>query len=1812
MIFLGSANSGYSQWRLIMELQVTDEGKSLSGAEIQVYRNGSLKETVLTDGKGKADIPMDPNGEYTIEVGGNHGMIKKKISVSTKGVPPDKAKGDIFYPAEVELFKKLDGMDMSILDKPIGKIFYDPEYGDFGVDRKHTEQVQKKLEELKDDYLAKKDREEKLQKEKKKEYDQLIKVADKAFSKEEWEAAKKAYEKAAELIPMETYPSFQLAELETKIIKINETDKKYDEAIAKAEAAEAANKLDVAIAEYKRAGGYKPDEDLPKNKVDQLQDLLEKQAKAEQLYMAAIEKGDNALKINDMEAAKAAFQEAAQAKPSETYPKNKLAEINDIISKKQAKEEQYNLAIANGDQAMKDKAYQKAKEEYQKATSLKPIESYPKDQLLKVDELLAEQAKKEQEYLAAIQKGDNALSSNDFDAAKQAFENAQSIKPGESYPQEKLSEIEQLLAERKAKEEKYLEKIEAADAALADQNYEQAKSDYQSAAEIKPKESYPAEKISEIEGILADLAAKEEKYKAAITKGDQLLGNDDYAAAKTSFEEALALKPDEQYPKDKLGEIEKIVLKNQQLEQDYQKAIQDGDDALAAEDYGKAVEFYEKAIELKGEEQYPKDQLAVVQKSIKEKEEREKKYAAAIQKGDQAYSEKALEDAQKAFQLAAELKPDEAYPASQLQKINEEIAAAEKIEEEFKKAIQEGDDALASMNYGQAKVAFEKALTIKSDAPYPVEKIEEINKILAEQEKLQKDYDDQIKLADEAFNQKEWEKSKGAYQAALEIKSDQTYPQERIEEIDQTLDEIAKKEAAAAKLEADYQAAIAEGDQYLEEKSLEQALEAFNQAISLKPDEAYPAKKISEIKAEQERIAKEKAEQERLAALEEEYKAAIAQADQFFEADNLKEARSSYQEALALKNEAAYPQEQIAKINEQLADAQEQEQLYATNIEAADQLFEEKKFEEARSKYNEALSIKSEESYPKEQIKLIEEELEALAAKQEEIRLKKEKEAEKQQKYEAFIAKADQFFQAEDYEEAKLNYESALGVKEDSYPVEQIQKIEKIFEQLANKEEAEAKAAEQAKIDQQYQLAIAEGDQALEAKEYDQAIESYTEALSIKSNESYPLEKVEEIKAMRESLAEKKAREQKAAENERKYIDAVTEADELFNSGKLDKAKAKYEESLSYKDEQYPKDQLVLVEKAIEEQKQREAILAEESKKDQEYLTAIQKGDEVFTNQKFEEAKTYYEKALELKPNENYPQDKINQINEILEDQKISENAQKAIIESKYIESVTLADMAMDSEDYIDATEYYKNASKLKPEESYPKKMLEKIKQIELSKENANKNDASYQTAIVAGDKFYTEKKYNEAENEYRLALSLKPGAEYPQEQLDKIAEHLARINAEKNKEQNYAQMIADADRAFEQERYKNAKADYQAALKIKPNESHPKARVKAINQLLEEKRLAEEERMKKLDEPIAIQKGPRKTITDDAEKEIEAMYREMAEKRKEEKKQFVEAKAEKVKALQDANREEEHKKRQNAIERINEISIQLKEQEKKSDRRYDQNFEIVQEKESKLKEQKKKLSTTAERDREEVYADMAEKAEKNREFGKKRNREISHDKNELIASKYQAQEDFRQENKEEQEKQIEKANEDYVLKEKTIQEYNRKLSDNNKTKNLNALEKQEKVLNEVHDRRLTISQTKIAKNQDEINQKKLKQIQFNASRKDHFKENQNQVEQKTEALKENQKSLNEESKKQREEMADREFYQGEDMPRQDAEAADYPQGVTEDIIENKNNSTTIRRTVVNGTEVDIYEKTLYPYGGTFYTKNGNNITEETWDAESR
>lgn len=116
----------------------------------------------------------------------------------------------------------------------------------------------------------------------------------------------------------------------------------------------------------------------------------------------------------------------------------------------------------------------------------------------------------------------------------------------------------------------------------------------------------------------------------------------------------------------------------------------------------------------------------------------------------------------------------------------------------------------------------------------------------------------------------------------------------------------------------------------------------------------------------------------------EKYNAAIKQADEKLKERKLDEAKSIYLQAIQLKKDETYPKQkiaEIAKLEAEIKKAEEdktkaneaQNKLYNELIVKADKLTTEKKWEDAKKKYQEALIAKPGEKYPKQKIKEIEE-----------------------------------------------------------------------------------------------------------------------------------------------------------------------------------------------------------------------------------------------------------------------------------------------------------------------------------------------------------------------------------------------------------------------------------------------------------------------------------------------------------------------------------------------------------------------------------------------------------------------------------------------------------------------------------------------------------------------------------------------------------------------------------------------------------------------------------------------------------------------
>jgi hypothetical protein len=207
------------------------------------------------------------------------------------------------------------------------------------------------------------------------DYASLIALADKSFLDKNYAYAKYYYGKAIKQKPAEKYPKGQLAKVNaafnTAAYK-NVLNAQYNDAMKKGKESFDSKDYETARDAYAEACILKPEQNIPKTQL----------VKTEALIKSALKELEE--KYN--EKAKSAYHDALVLKPNESYPKNKLDEIGRLMQIKAP--DNYQLTIDKADLAFNEKDYAGSRRAYVQASAINPTEKYPKDKIAEIDQLL--------------------------------------------------------------------------------------------------------------------------------------------------------------------------------------------------------------------------------------------------------------------------------------------------------------------------------------------------------------------------------------------------------------------------------------------------------------------------------------------------------------------------------------------------------------------------------------------------------------------------------------------------------------------------------------------------------------------------------------------------------------------------------------------------------------------------------------------------------------------------------------------------------------------------------------------------------------------------------------------------------------------------------------------------------------------------------------------------------------------------------------------------------------------------------------------------------------------------------------------------------------------------------------------------------------------------------------------------------------------------------------------------------------------------------------------------------------------------------
>ena len=1102
----------------------------------------------------------------------------------------------------------------------------------------------------------------------------------------------------------------------------------------------------------------------------------------------------------------------------------------------QSTDEKYTQAIESADKYFDDADYLNAKASYQIATQVKPDEQYPKDRLKESIRLLRIQMQQMGLYNEKVSFADGLLAEQSYDNAILAYDEALKMMPEQEYPQEQIDKIRRIQSDELENMARYSTLIHQGDALFADEKFAEAMQQYEEASALYPERQEAIDKITASNARLADITAQQSDYDKAISEAEMYHARKDYEKELLSYQKASALKPVEALPQIKIRELNEFLRKYEA----YNKFVSEGDDLYISQEFAEAKIRYERALEILPDENYPKEIISKIHMALTEKTEKNKAaYDEAIGKADALFRQEDYDAAMLTYSDALRFWPDGEHAKARLGSISEIMALRKAQEEAYTNSITLADKLFADEDYTGAKAEYRKAIGINPFEQYPKVRIDEIDMIRTEIQNKLEQYESIIQGADKLFNVGDYAESRIQYLKAMDILVDRTYPEDQIRMIDEILGlENATREA--------YLAAIARGDEHFAKREWEDAKADYVEASDLITEEQYPKDKITEInrilanlKAEQEtyKLAMIAADQlftekdyaaalleyrkaadifqaeeyprqkideidgilagiEQQRMLDENYANAINTADGYFNSGEFTLAKTEFEKASGLKAGEEYPKDKIAEIDTILAEQsrlQGLEESYTAAIAAADEFLANMQYAQARGEYSKASGIKPEEAYPKDKITEIDGILAELS-RQEAIDIA----------YTQALANADKYFSEAKYTDAREAYLEASGIKADeTYPADKIAEIDRIL----------AEQARLADLDEQYLIALNTADNYFNAQQYTEAREAYTRALGIKADETYPAERITEIDNLLANIEQQRLIDDG-------YANAIAIGDNYFNNKEYPEAKAEFEKALGFKaSEQYPKDKIAEIVGILAEQARNQEI-------EDNYNAAIASADEFFRDEQYEEAKTAYQEALTAKPEDAYASEKVIEIDKIL-----AETSRLQGIEDDYNEAIKTADASFTAGDYNSAKDAYSAALEIKANESYPQQKIAEIDGIltEIARQKKAIDDG-YALAILEADEYLDRGAYLEALQEYEKATGLKPDERYPKDKIAEINAKLSELKGERKKA--YDAAIAQADSYFDLGNYRSAKASYQTAVNIKPDDKYARDRLDEVSTL--------------------------------------------------------------------------------------------------------------------------------------------------------------------------------------------------------------------------------------------------------------------------------------------------------------------------------------------------------------------------------------------
>ena len=557
------------------------------------------------------------------------------------------------------------------------------------------------------------------------------------------------------------------------------------------------------------------------------------------------------------------------------------------------------------------------------------------------------QAQDAETYESLMKKGNEKFTAKDYISAKTYYEMALKQKANDPTAKKKLDESVKKIQEDGARQEVFYAHLDAGDQYYGQQKYEEALTEYEAALKVFPEDKYVGGQANAVRAILKERQDKQDAFDTAMSQGETLLAEDNYDAAIMQFETASEIFPNDKLPKEKLAEAkQKKQLYTEKVTR-FDNLMEEARQFGLRKNYEAAIGKLDQALEL-----FPNDLEANAKRNeFQTAKGVADQYNGIIAVADQLYENKAYKEAKAQYQSALAVVKGDAYATDMIARLDPliaqqdaEEAARIAAEQEAARLAAEAEAARLAAEAEAARIAAEQeaarlaaeaeaariaaeqeAARIAAEQEAARLAAEEAARIAAEEEaarqaalaaaeaERQATIKSMLDAADVLFNQEDYPNARVKYQEVVAFDAGNSAATAKINEIDGIL---AQK---AAELEANYNKAMTAGNQAMSEEKFAEAITQYQSALVFKPEDPAATTQLA---------AATKSENDRIAALRSQYDKFVKEGDANFKTNTYDKAIEAYTKADELGLES-YPSEMIARISEII----EQNKLYELNSE---------------------------------------------------------------------------------------------------------------------------------------------------------------------------------------------------------------------------------------------------------------------------------------------------------------------------------------------------------------------------------------------------------------------------------------------------------------------------------------------------------------------------------------------------------------------------------------------------------------------------------------------------------------------------------------------------------------------------------------------------------------------------------------------------------------------------------------------------------------------------------------------------------------